>query len=221
MNQLPPAAATRRRTRHIGSGHSDCRRGDHRLRHGWRHPGGLKDTGLNVLIVERGQFLPESRRTASPTTCSSRSAMSPPSPGTTPRLGSRSSQASTTGLAGTPRCTAPVCHDSAAVTSSRWSTMMASPPRGRSVTTTSSRSIAKPNSSSRSTVPSMRTRRSHHIPRTTHIHRSPTNRQSSVSPTCCTCKVCTLSHGVRYAPTVDCRADRRHDGRRLALVDRQ
>ena len=116
----------------------------------------LKDTGLDVLIVERGQFLPRSRRTASLTTCSSRSAMSPPSPGMTPRPGSRFSPASTTGWAATPRCTAPACRGFAAATSRKWPITTASP-RGRSAMTTSSRSMPRLKSCSRCTAQSERT----------------------------------------------------------------
>ena len=79
----------------------------------------LKDTGLDVLIVERGGFLPREPQNSEPDQVYIKGRYVTAGRGTTPRPANRSSPASITGWAGTPRCTAPACPVSVAATSTR------------------------------------------------------------------------------------------------------
>ena len=153
----------------------------------------LAPSGKQVLLLERGDWLPrEPQQLVGAPTCSSTTATSRPTPGTT-RTTSRSSRRSTTSSAAPPSSTAPRSTGCARRTSASSRTTTASRPPGRSATTSSSPTTRRPSSSTRCTARAARTRPSRTRARPTRTRRSATSRGSSSSPTTSRRPGCTRS----------------------------
>ena len=152
-------ALGRRRTRTRDGEHEQLRRDHRRHRRRRRHaraaprPVGQADPPARARRLAAAR----ARELASPRRCSSTTATSRPTPGTT-RTARRSSRRSTTSSAARPSSTAPRSTGCARRTSASSAITTASRPPGRSPTTSWSRTTRRPSSSTRCTATAARTR---------------------------------------------------------------